>query len=57
MAHTSRQDLKARAFAFGAAILDRYPRLAAGGAERKHMAEQFVAMLTTSVRKLRNLPV
>src|SRR3954470_1332285 len=35
-----RQDLKARAFAFAAGILDRYSRLAAGGPERAHMAHQ-----------------
>ena len=46
MTDTPRQDLKARAFAFGAAILDRYTRLAAGGLERAHMAEQLFRAAT-----------
>jgi four helix bundle protein len=35
-----RQDLKARAFEFSAAIFRRYKRLAAGGPARAHMAQQ-----------------
>src|SRR5437762_2530695 len=46
MADTPRQDLKARAFAFAAAILDRYTRLASGGPERAHMALQLFQAAT-----------
>jgi four helix bundle protein len=36
----ARQDLCERAFRFAGAVLERYPRLAAGGAAQSHMTQQ-----------------
>jgi four helix bundle protein len=42
MSTKPRQDLKARAFAFAARILELYPRLRAGGPAYEHMASQLL---------------
>jgi four helix bundle protein len=47
MAEHQRQDLKARTFAFSAALLSNFKALAAGGAQYDHMARQVFAAGTS----------
>jgi four helix bundle protein len=42
-----RQDLKARAFVFAEAMLQRYRRLASGGPQHAHMAQQLFEAATS----------